>query len=398
MFCGQCGKRVLDDMLFCPFCGSPIVIPDQDGPKPPAPPAPAPQAEAEPKRTDEPAAASAPRAEESSAESRPEPAKRMDAPTREPLLPSDAAEGEPAQDALAADFQEDIPFEPLHFDAPEPPEESSADATTTWVSERRPSLFDDDEWSDADLDDASSNAAREDAPHEAAPAPADVPAGDANATRRTPERRPPQNAARRYMPVRDVDPDDMFMDDAHPIDQEFDPYDDEDDDDYEDDFDFEEPEEGGFLQRHIRGLVGLTLLAMLVVIFLIWTATGSGQRVLATMNLAWNAGVYNDLGYEAYQDGQYERAADYFERAFARDGENYEYAHSAMVSYYEAGQTEAALAMLKKCIEMNPDSPEPYHELLYLYPDSASRPWEAQELLRLGYERTGDERLRPSGE
>ena len=31
MFCGQCGKRVMENMLFCPFCGSPIVIPDQDG-------------------------------------------------------------------------------------------------------------------------------------------------------------------------------------------------------------------------------------------------------------------------------------------------------------------------------------------------------------------------------
>ena len=32
MFCGQCGKKVMENMLFCPFCGEPIVIPDQDVP------------------------------------------------------------------------------------------------------------------------------------------------------------------------------------------------------------------------------------------------------------------------------------------------------------------------------------------------------------------------------
>jgi len=30
MYCSQCGKKVTETMLFCPFCGSPIVIPDQD--------------------------------------------------------------------------------------------------------------------------------------------------------------------------------------------------------------------------------------------------------------------------------------------------------------------------------------------------------------------------------
>ena len=36
MYCGQCGKKVMDNMLFCPFCGSPIVIPEQDEPQQPA--------------------------------------------------------------------------------------------------------------------------------------------------------------------------------------------------------------------------------------------------------------------------------------------------------------------------------------------------------------------------
>jgi len=30
MYCSQCGKKLGDAMLFCPFCGEPIVIPEQD--------------------------------------------------------------------------------------------------------------------------------------------------------------------------------------------------------------------------------------------------------------------------------------------------------------------------------------------------------------------------------
>ena len=30
MYCSHCGKKVGDTMLFCPFCGEAIVIPDQD--------------------------------------------------------------------------------------------------------------------------------------------------------------------------------------------------------------------------------------------------------------------------------------------------------------------------------------------------------------------------------
>ena len=34
MYCSHCGKKVTDTMLFCPFCGDPIVIPDQDDDEP----------------------------------------------------------------------------------------------------------------------------------------------------------------------------------------------------------------------------------------------------------------------------------------------------------------------------------------------------------------------------
>ena len=31
MYCSRCGKKVLDNMLYCPFCGAEIIIPEQDG-------------------------------------------------------------------------------------------------------------------------------------------------------------------------------------------------------------------------------------------------------------------------------------------------------------------------------------------------------------------------------
>jgi len=165
------------------------------------------------------------------------------------------------------------------------------------------------------------------------------------------------------------------------------------DSDFEEDFDFEEPEEGSFFQRHIRGIVGLILLLVLVLIVAIWAISPKGQTALARINLAWDAETYADLGYEAYQQDSDLLAARYYEKALARDSENYDYAHSAMVAYYEADRIESASSMLKKCVEMRPDSAEPYHEMMILYPDPATRPWEITELIRMGYARTGDEGL-----
>ena len=86
-------------------------------------------------------------------------------------------------------------------------------------------------------------------------------------------------------------------------------------------------------------------------------------------------------------------AARYYEKAYAREETNYEYAHSAMVAYYEAGETALSSAMLKKCIYLEPDNAEPYKEMLILYPNEQERPWEISELIRLGYQRTGDAAL-----
>ena len=337
MYCGQCGKKVMDNMLFCPFCGAPIVIPDQDAPeagaKPEAP---------RPETVDRPP------------EQRPEPAA--------PVSLFDAAE-RPAKPFVPKQVPVEE-FEPLRFDFDAPDTEDEA----------------------------------EPAPQpEAEPAPAveDVPEPPAPPKRRSAPTRPENHRSRSantYIPVKDMDLDDIFMDggdaeDAYDVDEDY-------GDPYEDDFDYEEPESGSFFQRHIRGIVALILMLILLVVCATWGISPRGQRVLAQVNLAWSAEAYADLAYEAYQKDSDLLAARYYEKALNREPDNYEYAHSAMVAYYEADKLENAAAMLKKCVDLDPDNPEPYEELLILYPDAETRPWDISELIRMGYQRTGAESLK----
>ncbi len=369
MYCGQCGKKVMENMLFCPFCGSPIVIPEQDEAQPNVP------AEAE-ETLEKPLDVEQTDWEES--------LPSMD--VREEESPRDAQRPVSLFAAYDAAPQQEAPdkhFVPLSFDFEvdmddQPPEAQSAPVDI--IPEFR------DQNEEGDVQASSQRPTRRNAPELMRPE---------NAQRR---------AANTYIPIKEITPTDMFMDgfDAQ------DDYDDYDADDYdapvsrdrcyrdeiEDDFDFEEPESGSFFQRHIRGIVGLLLLLMVAIICLIWAFSGKGQLTLAQMNLAWTAQPYADLGYAAYQQDSDLLAARYYEKALSRDGDNYEYAHSAMVAYYEADETESAAAMLKKCIELDPDNPEPYAEMLILYPDVQSRPWDITELVRQGYQRTGDASLK----
>ena len=187
MYCGQCGKKVMENMLFCPFCGAPIVIPDQD----------APEAGARPE-------APRPETADSSPEQRPEPAA--------PVSLFDAAE-RPAKPSVPKQVPVEE-FEPLRFDFDAPDAEEEA----------------------------------EPAPEpEAEPAPAveDVPEPPAPPKRRSAPTRPENHRSRSantYIPVKDMDLDDIFMDggdedDAYDVDEDY-------GDPYEDDFDYEEPESG----------------------------------------------------------------------------------------------------------------------------------------------------------
>ena len=343
MYCGQCGKKVLETMLFCPFCGSPIVIPDQDE-----------------------------TAVEKTAPVPPKPAIEDQQLPLRPVSLFDGYEPLPESEILPENEQEEI-FTPLIFDVEEETEPRTEPAPEP-IPEAEPAPQPDNE------------------------KPAQRPSAQT--------RRPANNQNRQantYIPVKELSPDDIFMDD---VDHDGDAYDDGYDDDYDrrasryedhfdDDFEFEEGEHGTFFQRHIRGIVGLILLLVMAAICAIWAFSPNGQLTLAKMNLAWSADAYADLGYEAYMQKSTMQAAKYYEKAYSRDNTNYEYAHSAMVAYYDAGETESAAAMLKKCIEMDPDNPEPYQEMLVLYPDKADRPWEVSELIRLGYQRTGDAALKP---
>lgn len=357
MYCGQCGKKVMENMLFCPFCGSPIVIPDQD----------------------EAAGSKAAAGQRENIENaRPTEAQGERAGDR--LPGADAAQ---APVSLFSDAPAERPapaeeFVPLRFSFEE---EAGGDPEPEGEPELQPE-------------------AREEVRREAEQAPPLDVAADiiALAKRRSAPKRP-ENARNRsvntYIPLKDMDPDDIFMDGG----DEADDYDLEEDFsgaygcDTED-FDYEEPESGNFFQRHIRGIVGLILFLILLVVCAAWAFSPKGQMVLAQANLAWSAEAYADLGYSAYQKDSALLAARYYEQALSRDPNNYEYAHSAMVAYYDADKIESAAAMLKKCVDLDPDNPEPYEEMLILYPDADARPWDISELIRMGYERTGAESLK----
>ena len=368
MYCGQCGKKVMENMLFCPFCGSPIVIPEQDA----SIPEPAPVEEAAPveeRAFEAPAAPEEEIAETEEAEQ--EAFVPLEGARPVSLFADEDEQVKPAPDRKA--------FVPLSFSFEQQLQEAQEAEAAEIKAE-----------------------AEEDPPvKDEKPGPeVNIPKAVMDELTRRPARRPaqelrrPQNrVASTYIPIKEIDPDDMFMD-------RFD--DDEDDYDmdeapsrarYDDEFDFEEPEQGGFFQRHIRGIVGLLLLLVMAAICAAWAFSPKGQESLAKVNLAWTAKPYAEMGYEAYNRGSHLQAARYYEKALSLEQDNYEHAHSAMVAYYDAYEIESAAEMLKKCIEMDPKNPTPYQEMLILYPDPVTRPWEISELIRLGYQRTGDATL-----
>lgn len=375
MYCGQCGKKVMENMLFCPFCGSPIVIPDQDEV----------QVDVPVQDEERPAVA----AEPVEAEKSKSPVKivmPVRAKNAEPV-----EEEKPAQEEKPVSLFEDyeprekrVPkkeFVPLSFDFETQLREADAAAGMQADEE--------EETGEDSVDELFS----------VQPEFREEPRGRERRPNRDGRRKDtPRRNVNTYVPVRDVDPDNMFMDELHEDGYDEDDYDFDEEpvrrSRYRDEFEFEEPESGSFFQRHIRGIVGLILMLILAIIFAVWMFSPKGQLTLARVNLAWTAQPYATLGHEAYQMDSDLLAAKYFEKAYSRDNSNYEYAHSAMVAYYEAEEIESAAAMLKKCVEMAPDNPEPYQEMLILYPDAEERPWEITELIRLGYQRTGHAALK----
>ena len=404
MFCSQCGKKVLDTMLFCPFCGAPIVIPDQTD-------AVAPERQRAPANGDadaaQPAQPQANVSPESAVGSAGLPAEgrsggEAQAPMAEPAraCEGDAAEAAPARDPAARSHADD--FEPL-------------DVQDDWVREDAArSRADDFEPLDVQDDWVREDAAQaerfepldlESLGESGAPEPPVAPSGTegisdllSSKLREAPVRlqghvpdlsdvhppKPEHAGARKppdtRVPPKAFNPNDMFLDGGADADDE-------------EDFAYEEPERGGCLMRHIRGLVALSLTVLVLAIVAIWAVTDAGQRALAQANLAWRADIYGSIAYESYQDGDYLRAATFYERALSRDADNYTYANIAGIASYYAGDSEQAAEMAKRAVAIDPEKSDAYALLLRIYPDADARPWEIDQLLQEGARLTGDDSL-----
>lgn len=337
MFCSQCGKKIIETMLFCPFCGAPIVIPDQD--EVPA---------------SEPAAA------------KPAPA---------PIIESAAVS--PAAATIVEPTEE---FRPLNLEKEwdsygETPAKAAVPEQTEQEEkvEKTPSEPRKGDVAD-EISELLSSGLRED--------PVKLQGHVPDLTNVREPRKGDSKRRNTYAPVREFNPDDIFLSGG-----------DDDDDDYDDRddrFDYEEPETGGFLLRHIRGVVALTLLLVASAIVLGWSLSDGGQMSLAKINLAWRASAYERLGYQAHESGNYVLSGSYYEKALSRDEDSFNYAYSAGVAYYKAQDNVRSAEMAKKAIELDPQRTEGYELLLRLYPDAKLRPWEVTSLLQQGYRLTGD--------
>ena len=366
MYCSHCGKKVGDTMLFCPFCGEAIVIPDQDDE-----PRDAQQADSVEKSAFEPLdltgeAEKAPQAE-----------------AEAPQEPDAAAELEDWNLARERHAEDDVwarrdepaePFAPLELDG----QAETADNWREEIAARKQS---------SPVEKKPPEIRRE----EEQPVRLEGSAPELNleveGAKGTAREKGARKHANTLVPPKTMNPKDIFMD----------PYDAVEDDDFGGAFAYEDEAEGSFFMRHLRGIVGLALFVILILMFVIYAFSKSGQQSLARVNLAWSTDAYSQLGYQSYQDGRYSDAGLYYERALQRDAGNYSFASSAAMAYYEAKNTDKSAEMLKKCIDINPTLLEPYIYLLKLYPDAAQRPWDVTQLLQQGYRQTGDTRLNVTG-
>lgn len=391
-------------MLFCPFCGKPIVIPEQDD-APAAVPA-----------TDAPVVPTEGGA--AKADTGPEP--EADAPGAEPLPVDDKptsvlSDGEAAEvgaedptvDDAAAELLDWSQTRKRHMEAdvwarPDPAagdfapleleETVEQSQEATWkeeITRKKQSVIHEKKPPEMKRGDESPVRLDGNAPK------LDLDVQDAKPRAKGQKHRKHANT---LVPPKTMDPDDIFMDDRRAAYDEDDPYDYDDRDDGSDGgFSYEDEDEGSFFMRHLRGIVGLALFVILLLLIVIFAFSRAGQLSLARANVAWSRDAYSTLGYQYFQAGDYRQAGLYYERALQRDPDSYSFASSAAMAYLEAGENEKAAAMLKRCAEIDPAKLEPYVYLLKLYPDAASRPWDITQLLQQGYQQTGDARLNVTG-
>ena len=386
MYCSHCGKKVNDTMLFCPFCGDPIVIPDQDEEAGVAAPElksveAAPETFPEPKeKAGEPVASAEPESVEEL--KKPEkPAREVGEAEAELLDWNQSRRRYAADDVWANPNAPQEAFSPLTLDEPEENKEDWREEIARKKEEAAPQK------KAPDMNGGEHEPVRLDG---AAPK---LEADIAGAVPLAGDREKHRKGASTLVPPKQMDPNDIFMDGSDR--DEFDEFDGK--EFAEETFAFEDADEGSFFMRHIRGIVGLALFAILILMFVIYAFSKAGQQSLARINLAWSTEAYTQLGYEYYQAENYTQAGLYYERALQREPNNYNFASSAAMAYVNAKNTDKAAAMLKRCAEINPTLLEPYIYLLNLYPDAAQRPWDITQLLQKGYEYTGDSRLNVTG-
>ena len=385
MYCSHCGKKVGDAMLFCPFCGEPIVIPEQDEPEIPTP-------LPEDQPGEAPAAAGSDAPDEETP-TQPLPRHGADADGFDVGDPEDAARellkwnmerDAGADDAWARRATEDESFSPLVLDDGEEEEkdwkEEIRQKKQAAVQEKKAPEMQRTDPDPVRLEGAAPKLEL-----------------DVKDKRKGSVRKPPHKHANTLVPPKTMDPNDIFMASrGRDYDDDFDPYDDADDDPTAA-FSFVDEDEDSFFMRHLRGIVGFALFVILLLLFVIYAFSKAGQISLARANLAWSTEAYVTLGNQSYQNGDTAQAAQSYERALQRDPGNYGYASSAAMAYFEAGNTEKTAEMLKKCVEIDPTQLDPYIYLLNMYPDAASRPWDVTQLLQQGYRNTGDSRLNVTG-
>ena len=396
MYCSHCGKKVGEDMLFCPFCGKPIVIPEQD------------DVPETPTVADVPAV-----------------------PVEEELVNAEIA-AEPEAIEMEEAYTLNKPTSVLNDDKkPEAAADDAAAELLDWSRERK-SHMDQDVWARPQtpaedfaplkLEEAEEEPedsrwreeiARKKQSVNLEKKPPEIKRGEETPVRlegtapkleldvqgarpreKGQKRRKPANTR---VPPKTMDPEDIFMDDRRAPYDEDDPYDDDMNDNLSGSFSFEDEEEGSFFMRHLRSIVGLALFVILLLLFVIYAFSRAGQLSLARVNAAWSKDAYSTLGYQYFQAEDYTQAGLYYERALQRDPNSYSFASSAAMAYLQAGNNEKAAMMLKRCAEIDPTKLEPYVYLLKLYPDAASRPWDITQLLQQGYQRTGDARLNVTG-
>lgn len=150
-----------------------------------------------------------------------------------------------------------------------------------------------------------------------------------------------------------------------------------------------EPDRESFLERHLRSLIAMALLAVTVIVFCVWsTSTASGKRTFAQLGIGGASG-YILLGDDCMESGNYARAVEHYYRAL-KQHTSYESAAKLAQAYRMTGDTEREASVLLLCADRFETEREPYERLKELYPDLTRRPETVQNALNRGAHVLGD--------